>query len=160
MGESVREILRSPPLVAQAIGFSGLVFVLVGYLTWMPTMLAEKFDLSLASAGFQSVAWHHIFGYLGLLMAGRELEARDCNIRGDIRAGRDIILSGCPVIGGNVLAGRSVTERATVQAKLAVRVNSEIGRTEYLLVGLVPADDGLAAGAGERRRRPGGGAGS
>ena len=70
MGESVREILRSPPLVAQAIGFSGLVFVLVGYLTWMPTMLAEKFDLSLASAGFQSVAWHHIFGYLGLLMAG------------------------------------------------------------------------------------------
>jgi sugar phosphate permease len=70
MGESVREILRSPPLIAQAIGFSGLVFVLVGYLTWMPTILAEKFGLSLASAGFQSVAWHHIFGYLGLLMAG------------------------------------------------------------------------------------------
>ncbi len=70
MGESVREILRSPPLIAQAIGFSGLVFVLVGYLTWMPTILAEKFGLSLTSAGFQSVAWHHIFGYLGLLMAG------------------------------------------------------------------------------------------
>jgi MFS family permease len=70
MGESLREILRSPPLIAQAIGFSGLVFVLVGYLTWMPSILAEKFGLSLASAGFQSVAWHHIFGYLGLLLAG------------------------------------------------------------------------------------------
>lgn len=48
------------------------------------------------------------------------------------------------------LAGRDPEERATVAAKLAVRVNSEIGRTEYLLVGLVEAADedrpsGLAA---------------
>ena len=35
------------------------------------------------------------------------------------------------------MAGRTRAERAVVQAKLAVRVNSEIGRTEYLLVGLV-----------------------
>ena len=37
------------------------------------------------------------------------------------------------------MAGRSTSARATVQAKLAVKVNSEIGRTEYLLVGLVEA---------------------
>ena len=36
----------------------------------------------------------------------------------------------------SAMAGRSVDARATVQARLAVRVNSEIGRTEYLLVGL------------------------
>ncbi len=35
------------------------------------------------------------------------------------------------------LAGRRSEARGTVQARLAVRVNSEIGRTEYLLVGLV-----------------------
>jgi putative molybdopterin biosynthesis protein len=35
------------------------------------------------------------------------------------------------------MAGRSREERASVKARLAVRVNSEIGRTEYLLVGLV-----------------------
>jgi putative molybdopterin biosynthesis protein len=35
------------------------------------------------------------------------------------------------------LAGRGSEERANVSAKLAVKVNSEIGRTEYLLVGLV-----------------------
>jgi putative molybdopterin biosynthesis protein len=40
-----------------------------------------------------------------------------------------------PVI--RLLAGRGAGERTTVQARLAVRVNSEIGRTEYLLVGLV-----------------------
>ena len=45
-------------------------------------------------------------------------------------------------------------ERAVVQAKLAVRVNSEIGRTEYLLVGLVETniDD---AGPGFRDVGPG-----
>ena len=39
----------------------------------------------------------------------------------------------------SAMAGRQVEARATVQARLAVRVNSEIGRTEYLLVGLVPS---------------------
>ena len=36
-----------------------------------------------------------------------------------------------------MLAGRAAEERTVVQARLAVKVNSEIGRTEYLLVGLV-----------------------
>ena len=40
-----------------------------------------------------------------------------------------------PVI--RLLAGRRSEERTIVPAKLAVKVNSEIGRTEYLLVGLV-----------------------
>ncbi len=41
-----------------------------------------------------------------------------------------------PVIAA--MSGRRAGARATVQARLAVRVNSEIGRTEFLLVGLVP----------------------
>jgi putative molybdopterin biosynthesis protein len=45
-----------------------------------------------------------------------------------------------PVI--RLLAGRGAEERATVPARLAVKVNSEIGRTEYLLVGLVEASSG------------------
>ena len=40
-----------------------------------------------------------------------------------------------PVI--RLLAGHGATGRPTVPARLAVKVNSEIGRTEYLLVGLV-----------------------
>lgn len=39
------------------------------------------------------------------------------------------------------LAGRGQEERAAVPAKLAVKVNSEIGRTEYLLVGLAETPD-------------------
>ena len=49
-----------------------------------------------------------------------------------------------PVI--RLLAGRGSEERLVVPAKLAVKVNSEIGRTEYLLVGLVQTpNEGLAA---------------
>jgi putative molybdopterin biosynthesis protein len=49
-----------------------------------------------------------------------------------------------PVI--RLLAGRGSEERTVVQARLAVKVNSEIGRTEYLLVGLVETpNEGLAA---------------
>jgi putative molybdopterin biosynthesis protein len=38
-------------------------------------------------------------------------------------------------------AGRGSAKRTTVPARLAVKVNSEIGRTEYLLVGLVEIRD-------------------
>jgi len=48
------------------------------------------------------------------------------------------------------MAGRGIRERAVVQATLSVRVNSEIGRTEYLLVGLVNASPGANA-AGRAR---------
>jgi len=48
-----------------------------------------------------------------------------------------------PVI--EILAGRSAAERSTVAARLAVKVNSQIGRTEYLLVGLVAGQDGPVA---------------
>ena len=41
-----------------------------------------------------------------------------------------------------LLAGRAAEERTIVQARLAVKINSEIGRTEYLLVGLVEAPGG------------------
>jgi putative molybdopterin biosynthesis protein len=48
-----------------------------------------------------------------------------------------------PVI--RAYAGLPVERRQAVTATLPMRVNSERGRTEYLLVGLVPAADGYAA---------------
>jgi putative molybdopterin biosynthesis protein len=52
------------------------------------------------------------------------------------------------------LAGRGDDERSAVRARLAVKVNSEVGRTEYLLVGLVETHEG-AGGAGVRKVRRG-----
>ena len=48
-----------------------------------------------------------------------------------------------PVI--RVLGGRPAAEVSSVPARLAVKVNSEVGRTEYLLVGLVQGEGQLAA---------------
>ena len=44
-----------------------------------------------------------------------------------------------PVI--RLLGGRGAEERTVVQARLALKLNSEIGRTEYVLVGLVETSD-------------------
>jgi molybdopterin molybdotransferase/putative molybdopterin biosynthesis protein len=44
------------------------------------------------------------------------------------------------------LAGRGAEARTTTTARLAVKVNSEIGRTEYLLVSLVQAPEGQSEG--------------
>lgn len=43
------------------------------------------------------------------------------------------------------LAGRPSEESQTIPARLAMKVNSEVGRTEYLLVGLVPSNEELVA---------------
>jgi putative molybdopterin biosynthesis protein len=48
-----------------------------------------------------------------------------------------------PVI--RLLGGRQPEKHETISATMALRTNSEIGRTEYLLVGLVETDTGLAA---------------
>jgi len=66
LAEALRVIVAQPMLLGQIIGFSALVFVLVGYLTWMPAILYERFGLSLASAGFSAVAYHHAMAALGL----------------------------------------------------------------------------------------------
>ncbi|MFO1001172.1 MAG: molybdopterin biosynthesis protein [Planctomycetaceae bacterium] len=48
-----------------------------------------------------------------------------------------------PVI--RILAGRPTEPQEELTASMAVKVNSEIGRTEYLLVGLVKTDAGYSA---------------
>jgi putative molybdopterin biosynthesis protein len=48
-----------------------------------------------------------------------------------------------PVIG--MLGGRRPESRELISATMAVKTNSEIGRTEYLLVGLVKSERGLVA---------------
>ena len=53
------------------LGFACMVFVNVGYLTWMPSFIAEKFSLSLAEAGFSSLFYHHAGAIIGVLIGGK-----------------------------------------------------------------------------------------
>jgi len=69
--ESFKIIFKTPTALMLTIAFSGLIFVLTGYLTWMPTYLYENFDMSLSSAGFNSMFYTHLFAFIGIFFAGR-----------------------------------------------------------------------------------------
>ena len=65
-------IFRTPTAATVTIGFAGLIFVLTGYLTWMPTYLQEApFNMSSADAGFHSMFYTHIAAFFGVLLAGK-----------------------------------------------------------------------------------------
>lgn len=53
------------------LAFAGHLVANLGYLTWMPTFLHQKFDLSLSNAGFSSMFYHHVAAMLGVLVGGK-----------------------------------------------------------------------------------------
>ncbi len=69
--EGFKMVFTTPTALILTLCFSGLIFVLTGYLTWMPTYLYETFDMSLANAGFSSMFYTHIFAFIGILIAGK-----------------------------------------------------------------------------------------
>lgn len=68
--KAMAAIFKVPTAVCMIVGFTSLIFVLTGYLTWMPKYLMETFSLSSASAGFNSMFWTHAAAFAGVLLAG------------------------------------------------------------------------------------------
>lgn len=64
-------IIGTPTALMLYAALAGHVFVAIGYLTWMPTLLHEKFGLSVGSAGFSSLAYHYACALCGVLLGGR-----------------------------------------------------------------------------------------
>ena len=70
--EGFTVIFRTPTAALVTIGFAGLIFVLTGYLTWMPTYLQEApFNMTSAEAGFHSMFYTHFAAFFGVLIAGK-----------------------------------------------------------------------------------------
>lgn len=65
------DLLRKPTVFLIALGLGSSVFANIAYLTWMPTYLHERFQLSLTNAGFSSMFYHHVFALAGVLAGGR-----------------------------------------------------------------------------------------
>lgn len=76
---TLRQILpvffRNPTALLLTLAFAAMVFVNVGYLTWMPTFLLERFNLSLSDAGFSSMFYHHVAAFVGVLLGGKLSDA-------------------------------------------------------------------------------------
>lgn len=68
--DSFRAIFTTPTACFMAIGYASLIFVLTGYLTWMPAYMYENFGMKLQDAGLQSMLWTHCFAAVGILIAG------------------------------------------------------------------------------------------
>jgi sugar phosphate permease len=68
--ETLRIIVKRPTVILLTLGFACMVFVNVGYLTWMPSFMAERFGFSLSEAGFSSMFYHHAGAFGGVLLGG------------------------------------------------------------------------------------------
>lgn len=68
---AVGHAFRTPTVLLLALAFGGFVYVSIGYLTWMPTLMRERYGLSLAAAGFLSMAASYLPALVGVVIAGR-----------------------------------------------------------------------------------------
>lgn len=71
LGEVLRQVFARRTVWALCIAFGAMVYVNIGFLTWMPTYLHERFSLSLGSAGFNSMIYHNALAFVGVLLGGR-----------------------------------------------------------------------------------------
>lgn len=69
---TIREVIpvffKKPTALLLTLAFSGMVFVNVGFVTWMPTLIHERFGFSLSRSGFDSTFYHHIAAFAGVLI--------------------------------------------------------------------------------------------
>lgn len=75
VAQTAKIIVRKPTFLMLTAAFACMVFVNVGYLTWMPSFLVDKFGLTLTDAGFSSMFYHHIGAFIGVLIGGKLADA-------------------------------------------------------------------------------------
>lgn len=65
---SLNIFFKKPTAIFLTLAFAGMVFVNVGFMTWMPTYLHEDFGFSLARSGFDATFYHYLFAFFGVLL--------------------------------------------------------------------------------------------
>lgn len=68
--EVLRYVFAKRTVLLLGVAFAGQVFVNVGYLTWMPTYLHERFGLALDKASFLALFCHHAAAFVGVTAGG------------------------------------------------------------------------------------------
>ena len=69
--EIIKAVFSRKTVFFLSLAFGCMCFVNVGYLTWMPTYLHEKFDMTLSSAGLHSTLYHFLFAFFGVMLGAR-----------------------------------------------------------------------------------------
>ena len=68
--DGFKTVFTTPTSLMLTVGFSGLIFVITGYMTWVPAYLQEEFGQKQATAGFNSMFWTYVAAFIGILIAG------------------------------------------------------------------------------------------
>ena len=68
--DGFKAVFTTPTALSLTLGFSGLIFVITGYMTWVPAYLQEEFGQTQAQAGFNSMFWTYVAAFVGVLLAG------------------------------------------------------------------------------------------
>jgi sugar phosphate permease len=76
--DALSMFFKKPTALLLSLAFAGMVFVNVGFMTWMPTYLHEKFGFSLARSGFDATFYHYIAAFIGVIL-GASLADRYCH---------------------------------------------------------------------------------
>jgi len=69
--EVAAHVAGRPTIWLLSLAFGTMVFVNVGFVTWTPAFLHERYGLSLAQAGFHSMVYHFIGAFVGVLVGSR-----------------------------------------------------------------------------------------
>ena len=69
--EAFKVFVGNPSALLLAGGLGMMIYVDVGFKTWMPTHLSESFGVAKGSAALNAVLWHYIGAFIGVTLGGR-----------------------------------------------------------------------------------------
>ena len=69
--ETLAHILGKRSALLLALAFGCMIYVDVGFKTWTPTFLIEKFGFAPDKAGFSAVFYHFLCAFIGVMIGGR-----------------------------------------------------------------------------------------
>ena len=71
MKDAFRVFVSTPSAILLAVGLGMMIYVDVGFKTWMPNHLQESFGLAKGSAALNAVLWHYLGAFVGVTVGGR-----------------------------------------------------------------------------------------
>jgi len=69
--EAFKVFVGNPPALLLAAGLGMMIYVDVGFKTWMPSHLSESFGIARGSAALNAVLWHYLGAFVGVTLGGR-----------------------------------------------------------------------------------------
>ena len=82
--EAFGVFIANPAAVLLAVGLGMMIYVDVGFKTWMPNHLQETFGVAKGSAALNAVLWHYLGAFIGVTLGSRisdRLAARRPSVR-------------------------------------------------------------------------------